>query len=277
VSQPRSSGGAVEVDPLTLTETTLHKPWTRKMLIFAAIALILGAWGLYDAIYLYPKRGREDASFKQFKYLEQADAAGRLATASIDDPAERLEGLKAQASGGSGFDPLSQAKQSWLVSLSRVGMLTPEHSKIAEPARSLTDLRKVWSGQDKPSELAFYDLPFQWFVTVTGFGGLIWVLAKVVAARGRTYRWERASQRLTLPGGRSIVPGDLAEVDKRKWHKFFVTLSTKSGEPIKLDLLKFYPLEQWVLDMERTAFPEAIEAEEPAAAALAPEAPAQSG
>lgn len=248
-------------DPLDITLTTLHKPWVRKMMIFAAIALILGSWGLYDAVYLYPKRGREDASYKQFKYLEQAELAGRLATATIEDPKERLEGLEAQSSGGTGLDPLSQAKKAWLVSLSRVGMLKPQHSTIAEPTQSLRELKAVWSGKDKPSELAFYDLPFQWFVTFAGYGGLVWVLLKIARAKGTVYQWDRASQTLTLPGGRRLTPADLAEVDKRKWHKFFVTLNTKAGAPVTLDLLKFHPLEEWVLEMERTAFPELTEAE----------------
>jgi hypothetical protein len=248
------------VDPLDVTRTTLHKPWIRKMMIFAGIALILGSWGLYDAVYLYPKRGREDVGYKQFKYLEQSQLAGRLASASVEDPRERLDALDEQARVGTGLDPLGQAKRAWLVALKRVSMLEPQHSTIAQPDEKLRELQKVWSARDKPSELAFYDLPFQWFVTFAGFGGLAWVVVKIMRARARVYTWDRATLKLTLPGGRAITPADLTEVDKRKWHKFFVTLVTKAGSPVALDLLKYYPLEEWVLEMERAAFPETADA-----------------
>jgi hypothetical protein len=62
------------------------------------------------------------------------------------------------------------------------------------------------------------------------------------------------------------------EVDKRKWHKFFVFLKLADNSPeIKLDLLRYSPLEDWVLEMEKlhpNYVPEPVEAEaEPASPA----------
>ncbi|MGH7132453.1 MAG: hypothetical protein ACREJO_10960, partial [Phycisphaerales bacterium] len=67
-----------------------------------------------------------------------------------------------------------------------------------------------------------------------------------------------------FPDGKTIVPADIAEFDKRKWDKFYVTINLKGGEARKLDLLRYVPLEEWVLAMERTAFPETAPPEEPA-------------
>ncbi len=75
---------------------------------------------------------------------------------------------------------------------------------------------------------------------------------------------------LGLPGGHSLTPADLTDVDKRKWDKFFVSLvvkpghATLGGKEVALDLLRYEPLEDWVLEMEKAAFPDRVKAEEEA-------------
>ena len=65
-----------------------------------------------------------------------------------------------------------------------------------------------------------------------------------------------------LPGGQKVGPGDIAEFDKRKWDKFLVTLTIKDSHPtlggqrVVVDLYRHEPVEDWILAMERTAFPE---------------------
>jgi hypothetical protein len=65
------------------------------------------------------------------------------------------------------------------------------------------------------------------------------------------------------------MPGDLADVDKSKWHKYFCALVFTDGSaPVELDVLKYTGLEDWVLTLERIRFPERAVVEE----AVEPEA-----
>ena len=113
-----------------------------------------------------------------------------------------------------------------------------------------------------PDPLTRWDIPTQWLISVLGFtlGG--WMLVSFVIAARRSYQWEPGGQRLTLHDGTSLVPADLVDLDKRKWHKFYVTLKTSPDHPtlrgrdVELDLFRYLPLEDWVLEMERTRFPE---------------------
>ncbi|MBX3403103.1 MAG: hypothetical protein KF699_06785 [Phycisphaeraceae bacterium] len=124
------------------------------------------------------------------------------------------------------------------------------------PQRLLAELAQVWSTRNAPKPLSSYDMFFQWFFVVAGFGGGGWLATVLLRAASRTYRWNPTTQTLSLPGGASFTPADLKEVDKRRWHKFFVTLHLRNGAAHTLDLLRYVPLEEWVLAMERTAFPE---------------------
>ena len=89
-----------------------------------------------------------------------------------------------------------------------------------------------------------------------------------VRVSAKKYRWSPDTRTLTLPGGKTIAPAQIAEVDKRKWDKFFVTLRLNESSPepreVKLDLLRFTPLEAWVLEMEKHAPNYVPPAEEPA-------------
>lgn len=260
-----SDGAAQVSDPLSVTETKLAKRWVRKTLIFMAIFVVLFVWGLYDATMLYPKRGRTDAEYRRFAYLQEAERERRLAETSIADPATRYEELAGRQL-TSDFD---RVKLEWLQALSRVGMLTPEHTTFANPTGELVTLREQWKAKDKPNPLSSWDIPFQWALTFVGAAGAVWVAIGYVRAKGQVYRWDPAAKRLTMPGGVSLTPADIAELDKRKWHKFFVTIITTGDQKHELDLYKHEPLEEWVLEMENVRFPEPIGgidvvAEEPA-------------
>ncbi|MCC6285628.1 MAG: hypothetical protein IT439_10085 [Phycisphaerales bacterium] len=68
--------------------------------------------------------------------------------------------------------------------------------------------------------------------------------------------------RVPAPGGQTINPGDLAEVDKTHWSRYWVILRIKEGHPalggrgVAIDLYRRAKVEGWVLEMEKAAFPE---------------------
>lgn len=119
------------------------------------------------------------------------------------------------------------------------------------------ELTAVWNTTKQPKPLSGFDMPVQVIFVVVGYGFAAYLLFLLVktSAKARQYQWDDATQRLTLPGGASFTPSEIDELDKRLWHKYYVTVITKSGSH-KLDLLRYVPLEEWVLSMERTRFPE---------------------
>lgn len=117
------------------------------------------------------------------------------------------------------------------------------------------------------------DMLFQWIFVVVGFGGGLYILATFARAAAKKYTWEPDAQRLTLPDGTAFVPSDIKEFDKRLWHKFFVTIHLKDGKAKTFDLLRYVPLEDWVVAMEKTAFPDAAPAEDPSASGQNPVEP----
>ncbi len=118
-------------------------------------------------------------------------------------------------------------------------------------------LKEFWTTAKTPSPLAFYDLPLQWLFTVVGFGGALYLIVLYLRVASKKYQYDEESHTLVIPGGATITPGDLKEVDKRKWHKFYVTLQLKDGTSRTFDLMRHDPLEDWILAMEKVAFPEA--------------------
>lgn len=145
-----------------------------------------------------------------------------------------------------------------------IGLVTTAESTTPleiPPQRLLAELVQKWNTRDQVKPLSGYDMPLQWVFVVVGFGGGLWMLATVVRANTKKFRWDAASQSLTLPGGASFSPADVKEFDKRRWHKFFVTVHLKDGSAHTLDLLRYVPLEEWILAMERTAFPQDAEPE----------------
>jgi hypothetical protein len=120
----------------------------------------------------------------------------------------------------------------------------------------LDELDKKWARTNQTQPLSGFDLAVQWLFVVIGFGAGLYLLVVILRAAATRYRWDAEAKRLTLPGGRAIVAADLKDVDKRRWHKFYVTLLLNDGTSHALDLYRFDPLEQWVLELERAAFPD---------------------
>lgn len=246
--------------------TSLNRGWLIKLLVIAVALLGLGVWGLYDALVAFPNRGERHAEYVEWQYLQAASEAGRLLAASEPDPQATLERLTSERAeirdrlsdteeGTLAYREATMdlAKLEWLTSLSRIGRVDAEHTTFANPRERLDTLTQQWGTQNPPKPLAAYDIPSQWIFVVCGFGGALWIAVVVGRAKGVQYRYKPAEMELTLPSGRTITPSQISEVDKRKWHKFFVTLRFKEGEgePVTLDLLRHKPLEDWILEMEK--------------------------
>jgi hypothetical protein len=270
--------------------TKLNPRWVVKIVLVMIVLFGFGLLALADAVYFYPRRGLEDASLKQLRYLEQMERIGSLDTASIPDPqarqatlavrraelekaAEDRDKLQSLAGGSSEqsrqatielrkLEPLlvDAAAMQWLDSLRVAGRLNKDMTAMPAPRDTLAQLRTKWKTSQAPKPLAAYDLPLQWVMLAGCVAITAYMLFFVLLPAKRTvYQWDPGEKRLTLPGGRSLVPADIAEIDKRKWDKFFVVILVKEsagGGQVKLDLLRHKHLEDWVLEMEREAFPE---------------------
>lgn len=256
----------------TLT-TKLQKKWLFKIGIFLVVLFGLGVWGWYDATVIYPKRGKVHVDFMLKNYLEQASASGQLLRASVFDPAAEYQRL---LGAGEQLSEVERARLEWLTAVSRLHRLeaitemnkavaqdaaavqshTMSRDKLTvfvEPREMLNRLTTETQNLSQPTPLSSYDIPVQYLIMVAGFAGALWILFVIFRASRVRFRYEPATHTLTLPGGRRISATEIEEVDKRKWHKFFVTLRTKEGSPVQLDLLRYVPLEEWVLEMERHA------------------------
>ncbi len=268
---PTSSSSSAEASPApsTATVTSLNSHWLMKMGIFFIVLAGLGGWGLYDATIAYPARGEADASYQLKEYLAAAKTAGRLSQTRVTDAATDLADLQKRraefasaardASTGNGrIAAMERDKLDWLESLSRVWPLATAPSRISDPDKQLGELTAEWNTRPAPKPLSGLDMFFQWLFVAIGGVGAAWVALIVLWAGTLKFRFDPATLRLTLPGAGNptIVPADIKEIDKRKWHKFFVTLNLKNGKSVKLDLLRYTPLEEWILRMERAAFPE---------------------
>ncbi|MBL0928482.1 MAG: hypothetical protein IBJ11_12670 [Phycisphaerales bacterium] len=246
--------------------TRIGRSWLRKMIVIAIFGVGLGVWGTLDAFWIYPARGREHTQFTLKGYLEAMQRNGRLSQASVPDPAAEYQRL-VDTPPGSRSD-LENIKLDWLRSLSRVyslEQLKAENDAAAasgekkdtrtvfpRPEFTLDDLTQKLAGQQSPKPLAYYDIPVQYLFMAVGFGLGLYLLVLVRGVASKVYRYDPAAKRLTLPGGKSFVPADIDEVDKRKWDKYFVFLKLRDGSPeIRLDLYRYEPLEDWVLEMEK--------------------------
>lgn len=269
-----------------------HPRWLLKNLIFLPLALGFAIWALADAVWIYPERGRLFAAHQELAYLQALKAAGaaRLTyDASVPDPAKTYSELVERADELSSATPGSEqailaARLTWLETLRPIGALNPAHTTYAQPGTSaaasaggapagrptaearLAEITGL-AGKTPPKPLAFYDLPSQWVFFVVGLAIAVhisWLLLRVFTTR---YQWDAAGQRLVLPNGASLTAGDLAEpLDKRQWHKFIVFASLRPGhaagrDPIRFDTYRHAKLEGWLLELERTAFPEVMQAD----------------
>lgn len=266
---------------LTPGVSRLAPRWWIKTLVFALVLVGFGAWGLVDALVVYPKRGIADAEHKELEYLRAWSTTSRIDSAGIADPQAELRRLQERtlASGTGQLDPL---KREWLLSLRKVARLTPEFTRIENPVERLAQLEREWTTRTPPTPLAAYDIPSQWIFVALGFTLGPWLLVRLVKVSAKKYRWDPDGQRLTIPGGQALAPGDLEDIDKRRWDKFIVFLKVKAdhaalpGQEIKVDLYHHdQRLEDWILAMERTAFPDRAKEDEEDAEASDPQEPAE--
>lgn len=264
---------------MTLETTTLDRRWLAKMIIFFAVLVFFGFYGLYDAIIAYPNRGFRHASYCEFQYLEAARSQGLLdRRLIIENPREEYARLRALEP--SRLGEIDKVRLEWLRSLSVVGALKPEFTQLAveeadgtvrsDPQARYEQLKQEWTttqgtGKNAPKALASYDIPVQWLFVVIGFGGGAWMAGLFIAVKRIRYSWDAEKQVLHLPIGgveHTLTPADIEEFDKRKWDKYLVFLKIKpehptlGGREIKLDLYRYAHLETWILAMEKTAFPE---------------------
>jgi len=243
--------------------TKINNKWSMKMLIFIFFLDLLGVWGLVDATMMYPARGQASAEWSEREYLDAAQKSGVLLLASVGNPVETHAALAAQENdlmqqaGGQGTSMVALRaktklkKLEWLRALSVIGQLDPSHTHFDDAQARLDELTTAQANQNAPKPLAAFDIPMQWVFVALGFGGGGWLLSMLVLASRRKYRYDPETLTLTLPDGRTITPSDIAELDKSKWDKFLVTLRLKEGAKVRLDLLRYAPLEEWVLDMEK--------------------------
>lgn len=246
-----------QAEPL---KTNLSRRWLLKMAVITLAFLAFGGWAMADLIHFYPARGEAYASAKQLEYLRASEAARSLFDASIDEPREVLDQLRERDS----LTEVERTKLQWLEALAvpGLGMLSAEHTQMESPKETLAALEERFATAQRPKALTAYDLPVQGLLMVVCWGIAAYLLLLWVRVATKRYTWIEAEQRLGLPGGASLVPSDLADVDKRKWHKFLVTLDIKESHPklggkhLTLDLYRYLPLEEWVLEMEQTAFPD---------------------
>jgi hypothetical protein len=260
--------------------TSVHRTWRLKMILFWVALVGFGTWGLLDATWIYPRRGWDHAEYLRFEYLRLAQEAGAIAkpgALSVADPSAELRRLGARrddllsavagGAGGAGRDEGDElpkkvlgARLAWLESLARVswpGSIAPDKTRVDDPAAELAALQAKLANAVPPTGLAGWDLPLQWVFTFVGYGGAIWMAAIVIPAMRRRYQWDPRTLTLTCPDGQTIVPSQIAELDKRKWDKLYITLVFNDGRPARqFDLQVYVPLEDWILDMERARFPE---------------------
>lgn len=270
--------------------STLGMKWARKFIIIVIILLAFGTWALYDAAIKYPARGQAFAEWAEWQYLIQLDDESRAQEAPgiltidapVPDPKAKLASLDNDLAPGN-WKPSERARHTWLTALSYVGALKPENTSFAPtdanpqltPRQRLAELNKKWATISPPPPLHSYDLMLQWFMMVVGYTLGLYFLLLIFRVASKKYRWDPAHRALTFPGGGTITPADLEEVDKRKWDKFIVFLKIKSGvdkignQTIRVDTYRHALVEDWILDMEREAFGSQ---EEPGASTDAPNA-----
>jgi hypothetical protein len=276
-------------DPLDAAVTTINRKWSIKLLVIIGVSVFMAAFFLYDGAVRYPDRGALASEYLEFQYLKSFDQerGGIASLNGVDDPVARLHQLEEKERSTGSLDTTERAMVAWLVNLKLINRLTPDATaiprthfrggeRVESAAQRLEELTRVWTQKAAPTPLSAFDIPSQWAgmavcVVIAFWVGLSW-------ARGcaKSYRWDRAAARLTLPGGHALIPSDIAEVDKRKWDKLYVSLRIKpehptlGGRTVEFDLLRYEPLEAWILEMERQAFPP--EPAPPQAVAAAPPA-----
>lgn len=251
--------------------TSLNRRWLLKMAFVLLLTGGLGVWGAYDGLVKYPNTGLEDAQYKLKQYLDASEKAGAISECSVKDPAKELEDLKGrlaelQQAGDTPRNNADKARYLWLSALSLVSNLdqttaanqsgspVPEDKRtvFTDPGALLKELKAKWDQKATPVALSPFDIPVQYLFMIAGLACALWLLYLVLKCAKTSYRYDPATHRLTLPDGRAFLPTDIDEIDRRLWHKFYVHIKLNgSAEEIKLDLLRFWPLEDWFLEIEK--------------------------
>ncbi len=261
--------------------TTLRPAWRLKMVLIIIAVGGLGIWGFIDASIVYPARGEKFARIvAEYEYLDGAAGpvdrrrAIRAADVSVEAPEQALRELSERQT-STGLSGMEGSRRLWLWSLSVVGRLAPEHTTFVDdggprdPDVRLEELTAERAGiTDVPKAVHLYDIAVQWLIfgvcmTVAG-----WCLLLVVRTATKRYSYDTDTKTLTLPAGKSFAVDDIDDIDKRRWHKFYVTVKiredhpTLAGREIELDLYRRALIEDWILEMERIRFPDRIEDEQ---------------
>ncbi|HHN77227.1 MAG TPA: hypothetical protein ENK11_00935 [Phycisphaerales bacterium] len=306
------------------TKSIISRPWLIRIVVILSVLVGYGLWSLYDGYVIYPKRGADYASSREWVYLGKVIEADRTESpgvlrreAAVADPVAELARLKspetmqrnaadAQGGGRRKRAQMEEARLEWLTALSRIGHLHPAYTNFyvhpdpelvdriaaleAKDNRSpaeqaeLEQLRKQaekqspkerfaaldarWSAETPPGPLQSYDIPVNKLSALICFVFAGYLIYLFISVATRTYRWDPAEKRLTLPNGQSITPADLEDVDKRKWDKFIVYLKIKDSHPtlggseVRFDTYRHGYIEDWILEMERAAFPERVAEQE---------------
>jgi hypothetical protein len=268
-------------EPVACSKAPLNPRWRLKLGVIALVVFLVGCWGLWDATSVYPNRGKKFAEWAQWQYLLQAKKADSedfgifLNESSISDPQQEYDYLsapdrqsqnRADAANPSSPRTLRASRQAalyqWLEALKVVGMLDAEHTTIESPQSKLDELQAKWSKiATQPKPLSAFDLMTQWLIMGVCYLITLWMIVHMMRVASKRYAWDPETMTLTLPGGASITPEDLEEVDKRKWDKFIVFLKIKDSHPqlggqeVKIDTYQHQLVEDWVLAMEEKAFP----------------------
>lgn len=295
-STPAASSS--EPDPnaaaLAKTATTINRKWAFKLIIIVAVSAFMAGFFLVDGLVRYPARGAEAAEYLEFQYLQAYDKerGGISGFTGIEDPQARLTQLAEKLRTSGKLDTVDEAQKAWLENLKLINQLNTaatgiprtnfkDKQQVESGTKRLEALTKAWTTGDgnnrkSPTPLSAFDIPSQWVGMTVSAVIAVWVLVVYLSGRSKVYRWNPQTKTLTLPNGASFGPSDIAEVDKRKWDKLYVALkivpthATLGGKSIEFDLLRYEPLEAWILAMEAIQFPPAKEPE----SAPAPAAPA---
>jgi len=264
--------------PTSTLSTKPNRRWFMKMLVMLIVCFGFGIYGIVDAFYVYPKRGREYSEDRERVYLERLSVPpGRFTEASVPDPKATYAALAARetelqeaeseflkklaSNDGDKMDAqvrllpkaIEYARFDWLRAHSYAFTLAGDKTTIANPAERFKELTAALNSRDKAVPMSAYDMPLQYGYTVLGFALALFVLINIARTKATKYHYEPEIKTLILPGGARIAAADLTELDKRKWHKYYVTLITRDGKATELDLYRFDPLEAWVLEMEKAA------------------------
>lgn len=135
------------------------------------------------------------------------------------------------------------------------------------PRERFEALDTRWTTESPPGPLQSYDIPVNKISAAACFVFSLYLIYLFVTVATKTYQWDPEHKRFTLPNGESITPDDLEDVDKRKWDKFIVFLKIKDGHKalggaeLRFDTYRHGYIEDWILDMEKAAFPERVEEE----------------